>query len=92
MLVVLSVLGAAGCTPFIVKDDVIGPHGERLISLQCDTPDQCMSFARDVCRGDFDVVTNNYAVGERDSMLVHCKNPQALPGVAVSVAPDAGAP
>jgi hypothetical protein len=94
LLVVLSLLGA-GCTPFVVKDDVIGPRGEQLIELSCWSPDTCMSFAREVCRGDFDVVTNDYNTGSNqtlpsDIMLVHCTTPPGPPVRSVSVAPDAG--
>jgi hypothetical protein len=89
------VLWAAGCTPYVVKDDIVGPHGEQLIELSCWAPDTCMSFAREVCRGDFDVATNDYNTGSNqtlpsDIMLVHCKNTPAPPGAVVSVAPDAG--
>jgi hypothetical protein len=89
------VLLAAGCAPFIVKDDVIGPHGEQLIELSCASPDVCMSFAREVCRGDFDVATNDYNSGSNktlpsDIMLVHCTNPPGPPPAPLRVPPDAG--
>jgi hypothetical protein len=95
MLVVLGVL-AVGCTPYIVKDNVVGPHGEQLIELACASPDKCMAFAREVCGGDFDVATNDYTVTggktptSGDLMLVHCQNPQGPPAAAIRVAPDAG--
>jgi hypothetical protein len=93
----MLLLSGAGCTPYIVKDNVVGPHGEQLIELSCWNPDTCMSFAREVCRGDFDVATNAYNAGSyqtlpSDIMLVHCKNAPAPPGAVVSVAPDAAAP
>jgi hypothetical protein len=96
MGVALLVAGA-GCLPYVMKDDVIGPHGEALIELACATPDQCMAFARQTCHGDFDVATNDFTVSggktpsSGDLMLVHCANaPGALSPPAVSVAPDAG--
>ena len=93
---VALVLLGTGCTPYIMKDNVVGPHGEPLIELACATPDQCMSFAREVCRGDFDVATNDfYAAGGKtptsgDLMLVHCQNPPGPPPAPVRVPPDAG--
>jgi hypothetical protein len=93
--VALLLLGTA-CTPYIVKDDVVGPHGEQLIELACATPDQCMYFARTVCGGDFDIATNDYTVTggktptSGDLMLVHCQYPPGPPGAPARVPPDAG--
>jgi hypothetical protein len=95
MLVVLSALGA-GCTPYIMKDNVVGPHGEKLVELACATPDQCMTFAREVCAGDFDIATNDFTVTggktptSGDYMMVHCQNAPPPPGAPHPVAPDAG--
>ncbi len=86
---------AVGCTPFVVKDDVVGPHGEQLVELSCWSPDTCMSFAREVCHGDFDVATNDYNSGSgrslpSDIMLVRCEAAPGPPGPVVRAAPDAG--
>jgi hypothetical protein len=98
LFAVAVVLGAASCAPYIVKDDVVGPHGEQVIELACASPDQCMSFARETCRGNFDIVTNDYSAPQRaqvggspDIMMVHCQNAPGGPPVAAHVvAPDAG--
>jgi hypothetical protein len=91
----LLVVGA-GCAPYVVKDNVVGPHGEQLVELSCGTPDACMSFARETCHGDFEVATNdlyaptNQSMGG-DIMMVHCANPPGgLPPPPVMVPPDAG--
>jgi len=70
-------LAATGCFQ-VVNPDVTGPHGEHLMELQCPTPADCMSYARQVCGGDFDLVTNSvsggYKSGTKDTMLVQCKS------------------
>ena len=93
-----AVLGVAGCTPYIMKDDVVGPHGEQLVELACASPDDCMPFARQVCQGDFDIVTNDYTQphritigGANDVMIVHCENSRGgSPAAPHLAAPDAG--
>lgn len=90
--------GVVGCTPFVVKDNIVGPHGEQLVELTCATPDDCMAFAREVCQGDFDIATNDYTqpthlnIGSgNDLMMVHCTNPPGHPPPAPRrAAPDAG--
>lgn len=80
-----------GCT-MVVNPDVIGPHGEHLMELQCPTPDRCMDFARTVCHGDFDLVSDSsyagYKGGTSEVVLVHCAN--APPALAPTRARDAG--
>ncbi len=74
----LALLGVgAGCFQ-VVNPDVIGPHGEHLMELQCPTPAQCMDFARQTCGGDFDSLPHS---GPSQYLLVQCKN---------APAPDAG--
>lgn len=89
-----------GCaTAAVVKPDVIGPHGEHLVEVACNLPDGCMSLSREVCQGDFDVVTNGQVVSggggvpvtNANVMLVRCKTPP--PSVpAASPAPSSSAP
>jgi hypothetical protein len=66
-------------TAWVVNPDVIGPHGEHLMQLECGTSGYCMVFARKTCAGDFDIVTFTPASGE---MLVQCKNPSPIPADA----------
>lgn len=77
----LPVVGAAslwGCLQ-VANPDVIGPHGEHLIELQCPTPDMCMDFARQTCGGDFDTLPHS---GPSQYMLVHCLNTRGAPADA----------
>jgi len=79
-------------------DNIPGPHGEPLVELACASPDECMTFARETCHGDFQVATNSYnpprgiEIGSSaDIMLVHCENAPGSPPAALRVAaPDAG--
>jgi hypothetical protein len=66
--VALLLLGAA-CAPYVVKTNVMGPHGEPLTEISCNTNEECMSFAREACGGDFDVA----APLAKQDMLVHCQ-------------------
>ena len=77
-MLVPALLGVtAGCFQ-VVNPDVTGPHGEHLMELQCPTPADCMSYARQVCGGDFDVVTSPGPGAP--FMLVQCKPPRAAGG------------
>jgi hypothetical protein len=86
MSAAVLVLGV-GCFQ-VVSSDVVGPHGEHLMELQCPTPEDCMKFARETCAGDFDIVTNQTVSGGRggtsELILVQCKR-DALPPL-----PDGG--
>lgn len=69
-----------------VKPDVMGPHGEPLAELRCWLPDECISLARRLCDGDFDVVISSTVPTQRGVevvMLLHCKDDRviALPTV-----------
>jgi len=94
--VVALLVAGAGCAPYVMKDNVPGPHGEQLVELSCGSPDACMSFARETCHGDFDVATNDVYAATKgsvggDIMLVHCLTPPAgPPPPPVTVVPDAG--
>jgi hypothetical protein len=97
LLAFAAMLGAVGCTPYILMDNIPGPHGEPLVELACASPDQCMVFARETCHGDFDVVTNDYnaprhiEVGSSANiMLVHCENGPGSPAAMHVPAPDGG--
>jgi hypothetical protein len=75
---------AAGCGAIVVNPDVQGPHGEHLVEIQCPQPDQCLDKAREVCGGDYDIVTNNKTAGaDSATMMVSCK-------AAAQPPPDAG--
>jgi hypothetical protein len=79
MLAITTLLAVAGCAPAIVlKPDVPGPHGEHLAELQCGLPDGCLAFARQLCGGDFDIVSTGSAQNDTTVMLIHCKNGRAV--------------
>lgn len=79
------VAGCAESTGGIVTDDnVVGPHGERLIQIYCSVPSGCMAEARAVCGGDFDVFSTGTSF-----MLVGCLRPPAAPPSSSKM--DAGA-
>ena len=71
---VVLFLVTAGCTAMVVNPDVQGPHGEHLVEIQCAQPDACLDLARQVCGGDYDIVTNNKTAGmDSATMMVSCK-------------------
>jgi hypothetical protein len=98
LLAVAGTCAALGCTPYIVKDNIPGPRGEPLVEIACASPDECMTFARETCKGDFEIATNSYTPSRQidisssaDIMLVHCQNAPDGPPAAMHVAaPDAG--
>ncbi|MGO8971838.1 MAG: hypothetical protein ACLQDQ_19945 [Myxococcaceae bacterium] len=102
-----AVLSASGCvsapvnvpkqvgTSTIYKPAVLGPHGEHAVEIACATPDVCMEFGRQVCQGDFDLLTHSeltfggagLIVNTTILMLIQCKNlPPALPPPAAEPA------
>ncbi|MGO9832039.1 MAG: hypothetical protein ACLPJH_18040 [Myxococcaceae bacterium] len=105
-LSVSAVLSLSGCAPApvylpkavptstIYKPAVLGPHGEHLVEIACGTPDACMEFGRQVCQGDFDLITHSdlSITGGKTAdtftilMLIQCKS--LLPSVS---APQPGA-
>jgi len=69
------------CKPYVVSTDIIGPHGEHLIELECPSSTKaCMDFARKTCAGDYDIFSTL-------PMLVQCQSAQLSPN-----APPPGAP
>ena len=83
---IAAMTAGAGCTAYIYKSDVVGPHGEHLIELACNTPDACLELARQTCGGDYDIVTTGDAVSgggkagvsSANMMLVQCKKETVL--------------
>ncbi len=73
------------CKPYVVSTEVTGPHGEHLIELECpSTTKACLDFARQTCKGDYDIFTTA-------PMLIECQSGQPPPGVPPG-APPPGAP
>ena len=94
----LLVVAATGCSSAsIYKPDVIGPHGEHLVEISCSAPDACMDFARQLCGGDFDVVTSGQYVGgaegnvySKNLVLIKCQNAPGATTSPGSASKDAG--
>jgi hypothetical protein len=78
-----AVVALAGCTGHVVPtaEGVVGPHGQDTTELLCSYPRDCMTKAREVCGGDFDVVMTLPAAPS--ALLVHCLVPRGA---------DAGVP
>jgi len=108
ILAVSALLTGSGCvsapvsepkevgTSTIYKPAVLGPHGEHLVEIACGTPDACMGFGRQVCQGDFDIIThsdftfggNGLIINNTILMLIQCKNlPSALDVPPLSAEP-----
>ena len=94
--IVAAVIVGTGCiSARIEKPDVIGPHGEHLVELACNLPDQCMALARETCGGDYDIVTSNdlvsgggkMPVSSQNMMLVQCKSARAAPPITPPATP-----
>src|SRR5271169_3914167 len=69
--VVAAIVVGIGCSYVVLNPNVTGPHGEHYVEIGCSGgPDECMSSARKMCGGDFDVVQS----GNAKTMLVHCLN------------------
>jgi hypothetical protein len=74
MLLVLQVVLLAGCaTAQVMHDDLIAPHGERMLELSCAPAAACFVEARRACSGDYDVVTQP----SNSVMFVRCVAPAA---------------
>ena len=57
LVLAFMVLGPIACHPaYLVKDNVIGPHGEKATEIECVQIEGCYQVAREQCQGDFDVV------------------------------------
>ena len=91
---VLLLPGACATATYVYQTDVIGPHGEHLVELACDTPDACMALGRQVCQGNFDIVNSgrgtNSAVsgtytGGSNLVLIQCQS--GPPSFATPAAP-----
>lgn len=80
MLTYFALLLVTACAGYhgaiVTNSNVVGPHGERLFELQCQEASGCMSEARYLCAGDFNVVTSG-----KGGMLVGCTMPQDAGGV-----------
>jgi hypothetical protein len=81
-------MGGTGCTTATVRNsNVIGPHGEHLVELQCQLPEQCRPLARESCGGDYDII----ATSPGGVMTVGCRNPStAVATPPLLPQPDAG--
>jgi hypothetical protein len=69
--VVAAIVTGIGCPYVVLNPNVTGPHGEHYVEIACSgDPGECMSSARKMCGGDFDVIPS----GNAKTMLVHCLN------------------
>ncbi|MDB4944509.1 MAG: hypothetical protein JWP97_4043 [Labilithrix sp.] len=90
-------LALAACHPeraYLVKDGIVGPHGEKLTELECLRIEGCYEVAREQCGGPFDVASASAPVFEgstTNQVLLYSCAPERRPRAAAAAATDPGA-
>jgi hypothetical protein len=112
LLAVAGTLVGLSCTPYTfqstavkaspLKDSIPGPHvglhGEALVELGCTSPEECTTFARERCQGDFEIAGKACNTSRQTEIassavviLVYCQNPSGSPPANMPFgAPDVG--